>query len=62
MSKSACLGVDEDRCIRIASMSTEGQLVLSLFSPAVSLDSELTRLNRRLAPPQLALQLSTLSL
>ena len=62
MSKCACLGVDEDRCIRIASMSTEGQLVLPLFSPAVSLDSELTHLNRRLAPPQLALQLSTLSL
>ena len=51
--------MDEDRCIRMASMSTEGEpLVLLLFSPAVSLDSELTHLNRRLA----RLQSSTLSL
>ena len=42
MFKGARLGVDEDRCIRMASMSTQGEeLALLLFSPAASPDSEL---------------------
>ena len=42
MFKGACLSADEDRCIRMASMSREGEeLVLLLFSPVMSLDSEL---------------------
>ncbi|KAM5540553.1 hypothetical protein V8D89_005782 [Ganoderma adspersum] len=46
MFKGAGLGADEDRCIRIASMSTEGdELMLLLFSPTVSLDSELVELS-----------------
>ena len=42
MFKGARLSADEDRCIRMASMSREGEeLALLLFSPAASPDSEL---------------------